>query len=247
MISSLALLSLLPLTFARPLVSDILPRQAACATGVHIIAARGSTEAPGEGKCQSLSDLIKAQIPGSDDVAVVYPAALLEYETSETDGVKNMTQMIQSYTQSCPNTKIVLTGFSQGAQVVGDVLGGGSYGSPPTAPLSAQFSQNIMAALQFGDPAHVAGKPYDKGNGTHNGIFHRSDTTALDVHSAILQSWCLHGDLFCDEGLSLATHGAEIPTNQVPATQFVVQLAQAAGLKTTTTAPSQKKRSGVFM
>lgn len=187
MISSLALLSLLPLTFARPLVSDILPRQAACATGVHIIAARGSTEAPGEGKCQSLSDLIKAQIPGSDDVAVVYPAALLEYETSETDGVKNMTQMIQSYTQSCPNTKIVLTGFSQGAQVVGDVLGGGSYGSPPTAPLSAQFSQNstyaerartssptndgpVMAALQFGDPAHVAGKPYDKGNGTHNGV-----------------------------------------------------------------------------
>lgn len=144
MLSLLALLPLIQFSAARPLVSPHLARQTttSCATGVHIIAARGSTEAPGEGKCQSVSQLIEAGIPGSDDVAVVYPATLIPYESSEEAGVSNMTQMIQQYTQSCPDTKIVLVGFSQGAQVVGDVLGGGSFGSTPSAPLASQFTQN---------------------------------------------------------------------------------------------------------
>ena len=28
----------------------------------------------------------------------------------------------------------------------------------------------VFAALQFGDPAHVKGKSYDQGNGTHDGV-----------------------------------------------------------------------------
>ena len=141
MIPSLILLSLLSLSVARPLDS-IIPRQTACAAGVHIIAARGSEEDPGEGKCQSVSDLIKAAVPNSDDVAVVFPATLLEYESSESTGVANMAGQIQNYTQACPNTKIMLIGFSQGGQIVGDVLGGGSFGSPPSAPLASQFTKN---------------------------------------------------------------------------------------------------------
>ena len=154
----LAILSLLPFSVARPRATIVLPRRSVnCATGVHIVAARGSLEDSGEGKCKPLSDAIKTAISGSDDVAVNYPAKLIEYEKSETEGVIVMTGLIQNYTQACPNTKIVLLGFSQGAQVLGDILGGGSYGDPPSAPLSAQFSKNIIAALQFGDPAHVAG------------------------------------------------------------------------------------------
>ena len=121
MLASLVLLSLLQLSFSRPLISEISKRQnASCATGVHIIAARGSTEDPGEGKTQSVSQLIEAGVPGSDDIAVVYPATLIPYESSEEKGVSDMTSKIQSYTQSCPNSKIVLVGFSQGAQVVGE-------------------------------------------------------------------------------------------------------------------------------
>ena len=141
-----------------------------------------------KGKPQAVSDLIKAGVPNSDDVAVDFPATLLEYESSETSGVANMAGQIQNYTQACPNTKIVLVGFSQGGQIVGDVLGGGSFGDPPSPPLATQFTKNskwlemlskactlltrdvVIAALQFGDPAHVSGKPYNRGNGTHGGV-----------------------------------------------------------------------------
>lgn len=103
----------------------------ACATGVHIIAARGSTEPPGEGPLQAVSASIEQSVPGSNDIAVVYPATLIGYDSSEADGVTNMKQEIASYVQQCPTGKIVLLGFSQGGQVVSDVLGGGSINNSP--------------------------------------------------------------------------------------------------------------------
>jgi Cutinase len=116
-------------------------RQSGCASGVHIIAARGSTEPQGEGPLQNVSSLIEQSIPGSNDIAVVYPADLVPYESSEEQGVTNMTNMITSYVQQCPTGKIVLLGYSQGGQIVTDVLGGGSYGGTP--PLDfATYSKN---------------------------------------------------------------------------------------------------------
>lgn len=56
-----------------------------------------------------------------------------------------MTDMITSYVQRCPTSMIVLLGFSQGGQIVGDVLGGGSYQSTP--PLDyATYSKNSMSS-----------------------------------------------------------------------------------------------------
>ena len=129
----------LPLVASFPI--HLIPRQTTCATGVHIIGARGSTEDPGEGKIQPLSALIEAGIPGSDDIAVDYPADLIDYPISETDGVKDMLSKITSYVAACPDAKIVLAGFSQGAQIVGDVLGGSSYDSL-LAPLAEQYRSN---------------------------------------------------------------------------------------------------------
>ena len=133
--SILSLLCLVPLALTAPLV----PRQG-CPAGVHIIAARGSTEAVGEGKLQDLSNNIGAQIPGSTNEAVVYPATLLPYESSEETGVTDMRQLIMDFVTKCPSAQLVLTGFSQGAQIVGDVLGGGSFSNTP--PLPDQYRQN---------------------------------------------------------------------------------------------------------
>jgi len=199
------------------------PRQVSCASGVHIIAARGSTEPQGEGPLQNVSSLIEASIPGSDDIAVVYPADLVPYESSEEAGVTNMTQEITSYVQQCPNSKIVLLGYSQGGQIVGDILGGGSYSSTPPLPY-ATYSKNIVAAVQFGDPAFVVGKPYDKGTATKSGLFARSDTTALDQWSNVLASFCMDHDLFCASGDSVSVHTSEVQTNQNAAAAFVVGL-----------------------
>ena len=143
---SLAILSLLVgSSVAYPVLSDISTRQttSSCATGVHMIVARGSTEAPGEGPIVNVTSAVEAAIPGSDSVAVVYPATLLPYASSEEAGVKNMTTMVQQYAQSCPNTKIALLGFSQGAQVIGDTLGGGTFGLfSKTTPLPNSVTKN---------------------------------------------------------------------------------------------------------
>jgi hypothetical protein len=61
-------------------------------------------------------------------------------------------------------------------------------------------------------------------------LFTRSDTTQLDTYSSILQSYCIDGDEICDDGLDFDAHTAEVQTFAVQASQFVIGLAQQAGI-----------------
>jgi acetylxylan esterase len=84
-----------------------------CASGVHMIVARASTEAPGEGIIGAVATQVQQSVPGSDSEAVDYPATLTDYLNSEASGVTAMTKLIQSYVARCPNSKIALLGYSQ--------------------------------------------------------------------------------------------------------------------------------------
>ncbi len=84
-----------------------------CATGVHMIVARGSTEQPGEGIIGAVATQVQQAIAGSDSEAVIYPATLTDYTFSESAGVTAMRSSIQSYVAICPNSKIALLGYSQ--------------------------------------------------------------------------------------------------------------------------------------
>jgi hypothetical protein len=84
-----------------------------CASGVHMIVARASTEAPGEGIIGAVATQVHQSVPGSDAEAVDYPATLTDYLNSEASGVAAMTKLIQSYVARCPNSKIALLGYSQ--------------------------------------------------------------------------------------------------------------------------------------
>jgi acetylxylan esterase len=85
----------------------------ACASGVHMIVARASTEPPGEGIIGGVAAQVQQSMPGSDSEAVDYPATLTDYLNSEASGVAAMKQLIQSYVTRCPNAKIALLGYSQ--------------------------------------------------------------------------------------------------------------------------------------
>lgn len=61
----------------------------------------------------SVATQVERRIPGSDSEAVSYPATLYSYTTSQRAGTRAMTQAVQSYAQRCPNTKLVLMGYSQ--------------------------------------------------------------------------------------------------------------------------------------
>ncbi|GAA5845149.1 hypothetical protein JCM9279_005453 [Rhodotorula babjevae] len=98
----------------------------ACTTGsaIHIIVARGSNEAQGEGVLGQIATMVKSQLPGSTSEGIVYPATLIPYASSEAAGVSAMTSAIQSYTARCPSSRVAYLGYSQGAHIVGDTLCG---------------------------------------------------------------------------------------------------------------------------
>lgn len=92
---------------------------------VHVITARGSKEDPGEGAVAPLTDLIVAANKGATREAVDYPALLLPYDDSSSKGTQAVTDQLTAYVDRCPDSKVVLVGYSQGAHIIGDSLCGG--------------------------------------------------------------------------------------------------------------------------
>lgn len=88
-------------------------QQCPTGSGVGMIVARASTEAPGTGIIGSVADDVASQMPGSTITAVDYPATLENYQSSEGTGVAAMTKLVQNFTTSCPESKMVLMGYSQ--------------------------------------------------------------------------------------------------------------------------------------
>ena len=148
--SSLLLSSL---AAAMPLEAPTLEdRQTTSCAPIHLLVARGSTEQPGDGQqLQALARRIVQANPGSDQEAIDYPAALgqttAQYGQSVSTGTKAAQNQLTAYVNRCPNAKIVLIGYSQGAQIIGDALcGGDSAGNGPVTPaMDSAISSHGMA------------------------------------------------------------------------------------------------------
>jgi cutinase len=128
---------------------------------VHLIVARGSFEKPGEGLSASLSTAIKRAVPGATSEALDYPA-IMPYKDSMPIGTANMKKAIARYTQTCPQSKLILIGYSQGGSVVIDTLCGGGHPEigPHTDGITKEQGQSIKLALSFGEPRFLPGMPY---------------------------------------------------------------------------------------
>jgi hypothetical protein len=93
-------------------------------------------------------------VPNSVSVAVNYPATLSNYPDSVTAGIKDTISKIQTYVDTCgSSSKIVLLGYSQGGNVMTDVLAGGV---DKPAPLADKYRQNSKF-LVF-DPQQAASR-----------------------------------------------------------------------------------------
>ena len=131
---------------------------AADCTDAEVVFARGTSEPPGVGRVgQAFIDSLRQQTPGMNIgvYAVNYPASRLQLHGG--DGANDVISHVKSMASSCPATKIVLGGYSQGADVIdivsGVPIGGLNFGSP----LPPEFADNVAAVAVFGNVANRAG------------------------------------------------------------------------------------------
>jgi cutinase len=139
--------------------ADVTPQSApgGC-SDVALVFARGTFEAPGVGATgQSLADALGARLGGRTLTVrpVAYPASLDFQRAAE--GVVDARSAVEQISASCPNTKIVLGGYSQGAAVAtyttadsvpdGYVLPTGIDG-----PLPKPVADHVAAVALFGSP-----------------------------------------------------------------------------------------------
>ncbi|MGV0745791.1 cutinase family protein [Mycolicibacterium sp. XJ870] len=125
---------------------------------VEVVFARGTNEAPGVGATgQAFVDALTGQLPGKsvDVYGVNYPASLNFGQA--VDGIADASNRIQSIAASCPDTAIVLGGYSQGAAVAGYTTSSAvpaGYVLPAglSGPMPADIASHVAAVALFGTP-----------------------------------------------------------------------------------------------
>ena len=105
------------LSAATPVEGDKAKR--AC-PGIHVFGARETTVAQGYGTSATVVNLILNAHPGATSEAIVYPACGgqsscggISYANSVYQGVNAVVTAVNNYHTQCPDTQLVLVGYSQ--------------------------------------------------------------------------------------------------------------------------------------
>ncbi len=183
---------------------------------VELVFARGTGEPVGIGRVgQALADTLAPQLGGRTlaTYGVNYPASVNFLTTAA--GADDAASHIAGMQAGCPNTRLLLGGFSQGAAVVSMLAGVppigqriGGIGSAP--PLTRATAARIAAVAVFGNPGARFGTPLSS-----TGIF---AGRAIDL--------CSDGDPICfSGGRDRAAHnGYEFPPYSEQAAGFLAGL-----------------------
>jgi cutinase len=126
---------------------------------VQVVFARGTFEPAGVGGVgRAFVDAVRAKAPGKsvEEYAVNYPASL-DFATA-ADGVVDASNEVRATAAACPNTKIVVGGYSQGAAVAAyltsdQVPQGVALPAAITGPLEPEIANHVAAVALFGKPS----------------------------------------------------------------------------------------------
>lgn len=186
-------------TFALP--SAVIPAASAdpC-PDTQVVFARGTGEPPGVGPTgQAFVDNLRPRIGGQslDVYAVNYPASD-EWATG-VDGVRDAGAHVVNMAHDCPKTKMVLSGFSQGAAVMGfvtsPVVPDGIDPATVPKPLAPDVADHVAAVVLFGTPntraMNFLGQPP-----VVIGPIYQSKTIKV----------CATEDPVCSDGLNFSAH-----------------------------------------
>ncbi|KAH8590795.1 cutinase [Bisporella sp. PMI_857] len=199
------------------LVQAAVTSSKACAD-IHFMLARGTTESY-PGTTYSMAELVAENTNLTSNYEdIIYPAVDESGSDSYFIGRTAVGSQVNAYAIACPDAKIVLISYSQGAMIVGDALAGGGGDSTlgnVTQPLiSEEVSKHIAANVYYGNPRHAPFQSYNFGNNTWNvtGKYPRLEYQVQYLHDRYLNvtaDWCNNGDGVCSpsEGAdSLSLH-----------------------------------------
>jgi cutinase len=185
---------------------------------VQVVFARGTGEEPGVGPTgQTFVDEIRAREVGKsvDVYAVNYPASN-EWNTG-LQGITDAGAHIVNMAGSCPKTKMVLGGYSQGAAVMGFVTSAqvpeGVDPATVPKPLSPDIADHVAAVVLFGTPntraMNVLGQP---------------QVVIGPIYQAKTIKVCAPEDPVCSDGMNFGAHDTYAGDVSVvgPGTDFAV-------------------------
>jgi cutinase len=177
---------------------------------IEVVFARGTNDAPGLGNVGgAFVDALRGKVGGRSvgAYAVNYPASF-DF-LAAADGANDASAHIQYMVDNCPNTRLVLGGYSQGAAVI-DVIS--AVPVPAVGfnnPLPPNVPDHVAAIAVFGNPSAKLGLPL----------------TVSPVWGGRAIDLCNANDAVCQtDGENMAAHRAYAggPTNQ--AADFVAGL-----------------------
>ena len=170
---------------------------------VEAVFARGTGEPPGVGPTgQAFVDDLHSRLGGrSFGVYPVNYSASDQWDTSGLDGIRDAGAHVVSMAHDCPNTKMVLGGYSQGAAVMGfvtsDAVPDGVDPATVPKPLTPEVANHVAAVVLFGMPnvraMNFLGQPP-----VVIGPAYRAKTLKV----------CAPEDPVCSDGLNFAAHNA---------------------------------------
>jgi cutinase len=185
---------------------------------IEVVFARGTTEPAGPGFVgQDFTDTLRARV-GERSVglySVNYPA--IDNWPTGVIGVNDASARIRQTAADCPDTKIVLGGFSQGAAVAQIVTADAaevplnSYAYGTTTSLAPDVADHVAAVALFGKP-----------NARFLGLIGQPNVPVGAAFTSKTISLCAVNDPICSDGLDFAAH------NAYPANGMVAQAAEFA-------------------
>jgi cutinase len=173
---------------------------AAPCSDVEVVFARGTFAPQGLGGIgQDFVNAVRAKV-GTKSVgvyAVVYPAST-DFPTA-VDGIRDAAKHIEDTAANCPDTKMVLAGYSQGAAVIGFVTAnavpGGVDPSEVPKPMPADVADHVAAVALLGKPDVAFMKMIDQ-----------PAVTVGPLYAGKAVELCAPGDPICSDGDDGAAH-----------------------------------------
>jgi Cutinase len=168
---------------------------------VQVVFARGTDDPPGVGPTgQAFIDSLRPRVGAKslDVYPVNYPATH-DWTSAGEDGIRDTGAHVVSMAHACPNTNMVLGGYSQGAAVMGFVTSAAvPNGIDPATvpqPMDPEVANHVSSVVLFALPSDKA-----------MNFFGEPPVVIGPLYQAKTIKVCATEDPICSDGMNFAAH-----------------------------------------